>query len=122
MLTGVGAGTGLAFRALDRRIGVGNDWRRVGAKVVLTQMVLNPPYLLLLFGVLGALEGRNELTQNAWAKAVAALPANFLFWPPANLVNFRFIPASWRVAYVAACGGAWNTYLSMLNKAHGDSS
>ena len=39
-----------------------------------------------------------------------------LFWPVANFLNFRFLGPQHRVAYVAACGAMWNTYISWMNK------
>jgi hypothetical protein len=85
------------------------------------QLLLNPPYLVLLFGWLSVLEGREmgwgdgEVGDNTMTKATAALGPNFAFWPVANTVNFLFVGPRHRVAYVAMCGGAWNTYISVLN-------
>ena len=52
---------------------------------------------------------------NVRRKFPSAFWAGNLFWPIANFINFRFLGPEHRVAYVAACGAIWNTYISWLN-------
>lgn len=41
------------------------------------------------------------------------------FWPVANIINFRFVPSTSRVAYVNAAGLVWNAILSYENATKG---
>jgi protein Mpv17 len=91
----------------------------VGPQVLTTQLVLNPPYMVILFAWMGWLEGRRNLAAivaNVRAKWPAAFWMGNAFWPVANTLNFRFVGPDYRVAYVAACGAVWNTYISWMNK------
>ena len=104
-----------AFAMLDKRLPA----TAVLKKTAITQVLLNPPYLVLLFAWLGTLEGRQfpeEVAQNVSDKIVPAFWAGNLFWPVANFLNFRYLPPQHRVAYVASCGAVWNTFISLLNK------
>lgn len=109
------------FAMVDRRFGpsllAGKPaWGIIGKKLVTTQFVLNAPFMVLLFGWMGALEGRREpaaLWDNVVQKWPAAFWAGNLFWPCANFLNFRFLGPQHRVAYVASCGAVWNTYISV---------
>jgi protein Mpv17 len=94
-------------------------WPVIGKKVVTTQFVLNAPFMVLLFGWVGVLEGKRkpqQLYDNIVAKWPAAFWAGNAFWPVANCINFRFLGPQHRVAYVASCGAVWNTYISLLNQ------
>jgi protein Mpv17 len=42
------------------------------------------------------------------------LQANWMVWPAANFINFKFIPSSYRIVYVASLGVMWNGYLSYV--------
>ena len=130
---------GLGFARIDAYFGQTKGLGMVLKKVAATQVFLNPPYLVLLFGWMGMLEGRRwdngELIENTKEKTMAAMLPNFAFWPVANFINFSYVSPAWRVACewlqillihlshalpavsdVASCGGMWNTYISLLNK------
>jgi len=45
--------------------------------------------------------------------------ADWVVWPPLQLVNFTFVPLRYQVLYVNACNLLWNTFLSfMANGGH----
>jgi hypothetical protein len=141
---------GLGFARIDAYFGQTKGLAMTMKKVVATQLILNPPYLVLLFGWMGMLEGKTDLIANTQEKTIAAMIPNFMFWPVANFVNFSFVSPQWRVACkslldpacfgciesasslvlivlvliliadVASCGGMWNTYISLLNKSKDD--
>jgi protein Mpv17 len=93
-------------------------WLTLVKKTAVTQFVLNPPYMVILFAWMGLLEGRRSasaICDNVRRKFPSAFWAGNLFWPIANFINFRFLGPEHRVAYVAACGAIWNTYISWLN-------
>ena len=109
------------FAMVDRHFGPSllhgkPAWTVIGKKVLSTQFALNAPFMVLLFGWMGMLEGRREGVE-IWDNVVQKWPAAFwagnLFWPCANFLNFRFLGPQHRVAYVASCGAIWNTYISV---------
>ena len=114
----------LTFRWLDKFFGPATSLLVVAKKTVFTQFALNAPYMCILFTYLGALEGRatgpsgglGPLLSNTGEKFLPAFWTGNVFWPVANSFNFALVPTQHRVAYVAACGACWNTYISMLNK------
>eukprot|EP00937_MAST-01D_sp_MAST-1D-sp2_P006077 g6077.t1 len=108
------------FAAVDFVFGAPKNLRTVLKKTLAVQAFVNPPYLVLLFLYLGALEGKawpGEILGSVREKIVPAFWAGNLFWPIANFCNFKFLAPHQRVAYVASCGAMWNTFISMLNKA-----
>lgn len=113
------------FGWVDRQFGapIGPDgsvlWLTLVKKTATTQFVLNPPYMVILFAWMGFLEGRRSVSaicDNVRRKFPSAFWAGNLFWPIANFLNFRFLGPQHRVAYVAACGALWNTYISWMNQ------
>ena len=45
--------------------------------------------------------------------------ADWVVWPPLQLVNFTFVPVRYQVLYVNVCNLLWNTFLSfMANGGH----
>jgi protein Mpv17 len=76
-------------------------WGVLAKKVLTTQLILNPPYMAILFAWMGLLEGRRTVASIV-ANVVAKWPAAFwmgnLFWPVANTINFRFLGPEYRVA------------------------
>lgn len=76
-------------------------WKVLAKKVLTTQLILNPPYMVILFAWMGILEGRrsgSSIMNNVVAKWPAAFWMGNLFWPVANTINFRFLGPEYRVA------------------------
>ena len=68
------------------------------------QVTLFPVYLAAFFVYMGLLEGRS--LQHSCERLSASFPATYatgtVFWPLANVLNFRYVPATRRVLYVNA--------------------
>jgi protein Mpv17 len=84
-------------------------------KTVAAQLVLFPPYLVLLFAYLGWLEGVEDIGQKVTHHAPAAFYTGCIYWPMANILNFGLVPAAYRIPYTSAAAGFWNCYLSHAN-------
>ena len=105
------------FSAIDRRFGVSKvSWKTVAKKTVTAQMILFPPYLVLLFGFLGVLERDPDIFAKIQTRVPEAFLSGCVYWPVANAVNFKLVPNSLRVPYLALSAGVWNSYLSFTNQ------
>ena len=87
------------------------------AKTFLTQISVYPIFLTGFMVYLGVLEGLKigEIYEKKKAAWLETFMYGFLFWPPANVVNFSLIPTTSRAYYVAGMGTVWNTIVSWVN-------
>ncbi len=128
-----------AFGKIDKAFaGATPGFRTVMMKTATAQFAAFPPYLVLLFGYLGAIEGRklfestrvevaskdgstkttedkDSIVANVAKKCPEAFAGGCVFWPIVNTINFGLIPPTMRVPYVAGAGSVWNCFLSWLN-------
>lgn len=96
----------------------------VAKKTIAAQLILFPPYLVLLFGLMGVLEGKStqqEIVKKIKERVPEAFSSGCIYWPVANGLNFYLVPNAMRVPYLALSAGIWNSYLSWSN-ARGNSS
>jgi len=110
------------FRRLDGYFGAATSWKIVAQKTAAAQCLLFPPYLVVLFAYFGWTEQPQDCYgwhDGIFQKVRRCVPAAFMggcvFWPVANVLNFGWVPAAWRVPYLAASAGVWNSYLSWSN-------
>jgi len=64
-----------------------------------------------------------DMVKDAWQHTkdiyVPTYVADWVVWPPLQLVNFTFVPLRYQVLYVNMCNLLWNTFLSfMANGGH----
>lgn len=105
-----------AFRMLDRHFGPATSLSVVAKKTIFGQIAVFPPYLVALFGYMGIMEPDcHDVPTKVKEYVPRAFVAGCAFWPIANSVNFAFVSAGGRVAYVASAGALWNGYLSFIN-------
>jgi len=111
------------FKWLDGlSVGPAKSLRQAVAKTAVGQVTLFPAYLAMFSVYMGVLEGKRtptELGDKVQDFLWPTFKAGAAFWPAANVLNFMFIPATGRVAYVNACGLVWNSYLSWSNSSAG---
>lgn len=85
---------------LDKRF-PGNNIRTVMKKVVIDQLICSPMYITVFFATTCYMEGKNfiqfkdEMIQKAWRLFLA----DCIVWPPAQILNFYFLPPRFRVLY-----------------------
>lgn len=83
-------------------------------KILADQIIAGPFFCSAFFFGMGLLEGRGM------SGAVAEVKDKFLtvylidwcLWPPAQFINFRYLPVEYRVIYVACITLCWNVFLS----------
>ncbi|KZT21716.1 hypothetical protein NEOLEDRAFT_1099047 [Neolentinus lepideus HHB14362 ss-1] len=86
-------------------------------RVAADQLFMAPIGLVAFLGSMSVMEGRDATHIKRKFKDIytPALIANWQVWPIAQLINFRFMPLSYRVPFQSTCGVFWTLYLSILN-------
>ncbi|XP_015593792.1 mpv17-like protein 2 [Cephus cinctus] len=100
---------------LDARI----QGRTIGIvlkKVVIDQLVCSPLCIGMFFLTLGILEMNNweELKQEIKNKAHRLYIAEYIVWPPAQIINFYFLPTRFRVLYDNTISLGYDVYTSQV--------
>lgn len=89
------------------------------AKVAIDQFVQAPVFTVLIFGFLGALEGKSaeEIGRQLEDDYADTMVANWKLWVPATMVNIAFCPPILRVLFLNVVFFFWSIFLSLkLNK------
>lgn len=103
------------YRFLDRVV-TGSGAKMVAKKVAADQAVAGPFFCTTFLIASGMLEGKPlEACVNEWKeKFLTIYLADWCVWPPAQVINFYFLPAQYRVVYVGFVTLCWNTFLSFM--------
>lgn len=90
--------------------------RSVAAKTVFDQSFWNPTVKVIFFSYLSVAEfkGWDELCVKMNEGFMPAVLGSWVFWTPAHLVNFRFVPNDQRVLYINSLQILFNCFLSYL--------
>jgi hypothetical protein len=102
----------VGFRALDHWF-PGQSLTLAIKKTLIGQTLLFPPFVGLFLSFSGLLNDQPPLDL-VKARFVELNKNGLLVWPAANIINFKFVPQDYRVAYVSLIGLGWNTYLSWM--------
>ncbi|KAI8898165.1 hypothetical protein BC833DRAFT_526192 [Globomyces pollinis-pini] len=102
------------FRLLDRLFGMSRNMSTVFLKTIGGHCLVFPPFICLLLSYKSLLEGKDF--QTTIDRVTMQGPDIFLngsvVWPFANMINFKFVPVPYRLAYTNLVGIGWNSYLS----------
>lgn len=116
----VGPGLHFWYPILESRL-PGTAWPRVFAKVFFDQAIFAPAVVSSFFVWVNLLEGR------PWAAIVRkfkddfaeTMKANYVLWPAANVINYKFMPIDLRILFISGVALVWNVYLShQQHKSH----
>ncbi|XP_013190880.2 mpv17-like protein 2 [Amyelois transitella] len=103
------------YKVLDRFI-VGKTTSMVVKKLVLDQLIFSPVMIMTFFGSLALFEEnplenfRDEVTD----KFVTLYRAEWMVWPPAQIINFYFLPTKYRVLYDNFISLGYDVYTSQV--------
>ncbi|XP_077528782.1 mitochondrial inner membrane protein Mpv17-like isoform X2 [Haemaphysalis longicornis] len=102
------------YITLERIVGSTGGGAMVVKKVLLDQGVFTPVFIPSFLTTLGALQGRSweGIKDMVRTDYLPILKANYMLWPAAQLINFRFVPLAYRVPFASCVALVWNTYLA----------
>ncbi|XP_059153163.1 mpv17-like protein 2 isoform X3 [Physella acuta] len=101
------------YAILDKVI-KGTSGKAVVQKILCDQVIAGPFFCTTFLFGLSFLEGKGlEESYKEWkSKFLHIYFVDWMFWPAAQSVNFRFVPGQFRVAYVSSATLIWNSMLS----------
>ncbi|KAL1417995.1 hypothetical protein MTO96_005982 [Rhipicephalus appendiculatus] len=102
------------YLTLERVVGSGIGGRLVVKKMLLDQALFTPVFIVGFRVVLGALQRRSwdDIEQSLRANYLQILKTSYMLWPAAQLINFRFVPLSYRQTFGGCVALVWSTYLA----------
>lgn len=100
---------------LDRKY-PGRALKTVIKKVVIDQLVCSPVYITIFFATTCYMEERKleEFKQELMQKWWRLYLAEWVIWPPAQVVNFYFLPPRYRVLYDNTISLGYDVYTSYV--------
>jgi len=103
------------YKVLDKYI-PSKQPLQVAKKIFIDEFMFGPVYLGAFFVSISTLEGMTPQQTVAKIKKeyVPTFKMDITVWPPAQAINFFFVPAPYRVLYISFISLFWNTYLSMV--------
>ncbi|KAL6263633.1 hypothetical protein P5V15_006418 [Pogonomyrmex californicus] len=101
------------YNFLDARM-VGRTISIVLKKVILDQLICSPLCISIFFLTLALLENSNltEFMTEIRKKAHRLYLAEWIIWPPAQIINFYFLPTQYRVFYDSMISLGYDLYTS----------
>lgn len=101
------------YRFLDARL-PGKTIGTVLKKVIFDQLICSPLYIGIFFLTLGVLENKSwaEVKLEIKDKAHKLYIAEWIVWPPAQIINFYFLPTRFRVLYDNTISLGYDFYTS----------
>lgn len=103
------------YKILDMVV-KGSGMKVVVKKIAADQTVAGPFFCTSFLIGSGILEGKSikACTQEWREKFLTIYMADWCVWPPAQFINFYFLPSHFRVLYVSMVTLCWNTFLSFM--------
>lgn len=99
---------------LDKQI-MGNTIRAVAQKIIIDQIIGSPLSLTAFFITLTLLEGKSlHNFRDIKEKAMKLYIAEWVVWPPAQFINFYFLPTKFRVLYDNTISFGYDIYTSYV--------
>lgn len=104
-----------AYKFLDSKF-VGKSLGAVIPKLAVDALVVTPINLTLFYVGMSALERKEDLLEEWRNKIIPTFVTASVFWVPASLINFRFLPPQARVVFVGSCQVIWVSILCWFKR------
>lgn len=87
----------------------------VAIKTSADQLIWAPVMTAVFFAFLKLLEGTPDLiVPTLQTKVLPTVAANYVIWPAAHVISFKYVPSHQRVLYNNVIAIFWNAYLSIV--------
>jgi hypothetical protein len=87
----------------------------VAVKTAADQLIWAPVMTCAFFAFLKLLEGHPELMlPTIQDKVIQTVAANYVIWPAAHIISFKYVPSHQRILYNNVVAIFWNCYLSIV--------
>ncbi|CAL4101534.1 unnamed protein product [Meganyctiphanes norvegica] len=103
------------YKVLDAKF-IGNAWPMVISKLTIDALLVTPVNLTIFYVGMSALEGKEDLLAEWRQKIFKTFVTASVFWVPASLINFKFLPPQARVIYVGICQLIWVSILCAIKR------
>lgn len=103
------------YKILDKMI-VGKTVDMVIKKLMLDQLIFSPIMLVTFFGSIALFEEKplDNFKEEVRNKFILLYRAEWLVWPPAQVINFYFLPTRFRVLYDNTISLGYDVYTSQV--------
>ncbi|CAB3220100.1 unnamed protein product [Arctia plantaginis] len=103
------------YKILDKMI-VGKTVDMVIKKLMLDQLIFSPIMLVTFFGSIALFEEKplDNFKEEVRHKFILLYQAEWLVWPPAQVINFYFLPTRFRVLYDNTISLGYDVYTSRV--------
>ncbi|XP_059053763.1 mpv17-like protein 2 [Achroia grisella] len=103
------------YNFIDRVV-VGRSFGTVMKKLMLDQFICSPIIIMTFFATVALFEDRplDNFTDEVRDKFWTLYTAEWLVWPPAQLINFYFLPTRFRVVYDNSISLGYDIYTSQV--------
>ncbi|XP_049874339.1 mpv17-like protein 2 [Pectinophora gossypiella] len=110
------------YKVLDKFI-IGKTLEMVTKKLLLDQLIFSPVMLVTFFGSLAIFEQDpiQNFKDEVKGKFGKLYTAEWLVWPPAQVINFFFLPTRFRVLYDNTISLGYDVYTSQVKHSKSNS-
>ncbi|XP_047993264.1 mpv17-like protein 2 [Leguminivora glycinivorella] len=108
------------YKVLDKFI-IGKTFDMVVKKLLLDQFIFSPIMIVTFFGSLALFEEHplENFKEEVKGKFVTLYQAEWVVWPPAQIINFYFLPTRYRVLYDNTISLGYDIYTSQVKHGKG---
>eukprot|EP01127_Copromyxa_protea_P020634 TRINITY_DN6920_c0_g1_i2.p1 TRINITY_DN6920_c0_g1~~TRINITY_DN6920_c0_g1_i2.p1 ORF type:complete len:189 (-),score=25.54 TRINITY_DN6920_c0_g1_i2:85-651(-) len=104
------------YKFMERMI-PGQTMKPVLTKLLVDQSVMAPTIITTFFFGMGLMQAKPlEDIYHKWRREIIpTLKGNYVLWPAATFIAYKYVPQTHRVAYISVVSLFWSIYLSHVN-------
>lgn len=108
------------YKVLDKFI-IGKTYDMVAKKLLLDQLIFSPIMIVTFFGSVALFEENplQNFKEEMRSKFLTLYRAEWMVWPPAQIINFYFLPTRYRVLYDNTISLGYDIYTSQVKHSKG---